>query len=288
MTIGDGVKSSLQRHRLEVVVPRRRGAAYGRHVRVRRFRLPDAVEETRDAAGPGTVLVDRGRVMNRARFRYDDRSWHPLVEALREQLRPSPPPYEESVLARYFERFQPATVHDVLLGPDQPRRVVAGWPAVDELLDVWSATDGKVRDVEERLRRRGGRWPSQSFGPNDVPDGRDHLERTADIYRSMRDTGFRPADFDDGFLTGYFLVDGDDYRLVVGRGNHRMAALTALDVDQVPVLLRTTHPPVVARDQLRRWTIDGGGLFSAEEATALFDCFFRPDEVVRARRWGLA
>jgi hypothetical protein len=282
------VKLELRRRGVEVAVPRCQEPAKLRHARVRRFHLPPTMAATEGAVGPDTYLVDLDRVVNRARFRYGPGAWHPFVAALAEQQDRPGLPYTESVLARFYERFQPETVHDVLLGERAPRGVVACWPAVDQLLDVWSVTDRRVQRVEARLAAVATRWPSQFLGPNVVIHGRDHLERILQTHRSIRDSGYRPGDFADGVPTGYLLVDGEDYRVVVGHGNHRMAALTALGVERVPIRLRLPHPPVIAREDLRRWTVSGGGLYSDEEATALFDSYFADDGLERARALGLA
>jgi hypothetical protein len=282
------MKTELRRRRVEVVLPRRQELAMLRHARLRRFHLPRAVATTEGSAGLDTFLVDVDRVVNRARFRYGSASWHPFVVALAEQRAQPGLPYTESVLARFYERFTPTTVHDVLLGDRAPRGAVADWPAVDLLLDVWSVTDRHVERVRARVAAGDERWPSQYLGPNIVLHGRDHLERVLVTYRSIKESGYRPGDFADGVPTAYFLVDGEDYRVVVGHGNHRMAALTALGIERVPIRLRLPHPPVVARADLGRWTVAGGGLYSAEEAIALFDSYFADDGLERARALGLA
>lgn len=281
------VNRMLRRRRLELVLPRQRGAGAVTHTRIHRFSLPPEVDATWGSAGPDTVIVDLHRMVNRARFRYGSNTWHPFVAALQQTLAEPDRPYTDTVLARFYERFQPASVHDVLLDGRIPPGVVATWPAVDYLLDVWSATHRTVQDIRDRYLRRGKVWPSQFMGPNTVPHGRDHLERVQLIHASVRDTGYRPCDFADGVATGYFLVDGQDYRFVVGHGNHRMAALTMRGVARVPVRLRPPHPPVIARDDLRRWTLQGGGLYSHEEATALFDSYFVDDGLKRAENLGL-
>lgn len=282
------VKAMLRRRQIEVVLPRRQMIGTLGQIRLRRTRLPAAVEMTRDAASSQAVLVDLAFVVNRARFGFGAGSWHPYVAALRERLARPDHPYEMSVLARFYERFQPLTVHDVLLGDQSPHGEVASWPAVDALLDVWNVTDRRLRRVRSRVAGRQELPPSQYRGPTPLAHGRHHLERVLEVHQSIRDEGYRPGDFHDGVATGYFLVDGEDYRFVLGGGNHRMAALTVIGVSQVLVRTRLTHPPVVARGDLRRWTDSGGGLYSPEEASALFDSYFADDGAARAHALGLA
>lgn len=282
------LKNALRRCRVEIVRPPLGGAAHIRHTRIRRFELPEEVEATRGDAGPDTFVIDVDRSMNRARFGYGAKSWHPFVAALEEQLETGGLPYEKSLLAAFYEQFQPATIHDTLLGEDVPRRVLADWPAVNGLLDVWSATDRYVRRLTTKEAATDEPWPSQYRGPDVVPYGEDHLERVVRIHESMRDTGYRPYDFADGLATGYFLIEGDDYRFVVGHGNHQLTAVTVLGIPRVPVKLRYQHPPVITRGDLPRWTVAAGGLYSPAEADALFDSYFRDDGVTRARHLGLA
>ncbi|CAN5413117.1 hypothetical protein BH23ACT9_BH23ACT9_29040 [soil metagenome] len=281
-------KTALRRGRIELVLPRRQEVAAWRHARIRRFHLPAEIEATASAGGPDTFVVDLHRVVNRVRFRYGSGTWHPYVAALQEQLDGFEGDFEDSVLVRFYERFRPSTVHDALLGDGIPRGVLAGWPAVDNLLEVWSVTERHVGEVKARMARSDTPWTSQYLGPTPLLHSREHLERIEEAYTSIRTTGYRPSAYADGVVTGYFLVDGDDYRFVVGDGNHRLAALTLVDVNRIPVRLRLPHPPVVARDNLDRWTVEGGGLYSAEEASALFDSFFTDDGLERARLLGLS
>jgi len=89
-------------------------------------------------------------------------------------------------------------------------------------------------------------------------------------------------------VTGHFQTRGDDYRFILGHGNHRAAALSVLGYPQIGVRLREPHPPVVAMSDLARWTTRRGGLLDMAEAEEVFARFFRDDSRQRAEALGIA
>jgi hypothetical protein len=105
-----------------------------------------------------------------------------------------------------------------------------------------------------------------------IVEGKHEFDRLITTFRSIRANGYRPHDF--APITGYFIGSGDDFRFVVGSGNHRMAALAALGARRVNVALHS-HPAVVPLSQLTRWTVGHGGLFAPDTAHALFALYVR-------------
>lgn len=281
-----GIRRLLRERDVVLMVPPNRRVRDMRHLRIERLRLPNEVTASLGHAGPGTMLVDLARTLNRAAFSYGSTGWHPYVAALREHLQRPDLPYPDSVLAAFYARFQPRTVHDLLLYDGVRRATLDSWPAVDRLIDVWSAQRGDVLRTRARPADPTELPHSQYRGPTNHEFGARHLYRVVTAYESFREHGYRPELFDSGFVTGYFLTRGDDYRFVVGHGNHRLAALSVLGERNVTVTLRPTHPPVVDASALHRWTTPHGGLFEPHESRALHDRFFAEDSVSRASNLG--
>lgn len=90
----------------------------------------------------------------------------------------------------------------------------------------------------------------------------ERLKRVLDIVSH----DYRPEQFPP--VTGYFLASGQDVRLVVGSGNHRVSALVAMGVDTVEIALHS-HTAVVNAASLHLWSIREGGIFEPECALAL-------------------
>jgi hypothetical protein len=106
----------------------------------------------------------------------------------------------------------------------------------------------------------------------DVEAGRIEFRRALDVYRSIRDIGYRPEEHSP--ITGFFIGDDDVFRFVVGSGNHRAAALAALGVPDAEVALHS-HPAYVHLDQLGLWCQDDGGLFSRSTAALLHNVYVK-------------
>ena len=280
------VKSWLRGLHLEVVLPPSRRLTDLRHSRLHRYALPPDVASTLDAPGPSAMFVDLDRIVNRAGFGYGASAWHPFVAALHEHLDDPELPYEQTVLCAFYDRFQPRTVHDLLFDdPVEPRRVLATWPAIEPLVDVWPVTSAHVRDT--KTRAAGSAFPhSQYRGPTSELFGATHLRRIVETYESLRREGYRPDRY--GYASGYFVTDGCDYRFVLGHGNHRVAALSVLGERQVAVVFREAHPPVVSMQRLRRWTTEHGGMLDEAEARAVCHQLLHGDSVRRARALALA
>ena len=228
------------------------------------------------------------RVVNRAGFSYGRDGWHPYVAALEQWLAEPHLAYGDTVLAAFYARFRPQTVHELLLGgKGLSRGRLAGWPALDRLIDLWSATRRDVGRVSAEAAQHRDLAHSQYRGPTDPSVGAMHIHRVVTAYESFAQHGHQPDRFPSGFVTGYFLTQSDDYRFVVGHGNHRVAALRVLGYRHIPVVLRPSHPPVVARERLARWTTTRGGLLEPAEVDAVVGRFFADDSRERAVALGL-
>lgn len=280
------IKGVLRNRRIEVVVPPSRRPSDGHHVRVRRYDLPADVASTVHVPGRNAMYVDLERIVNRAGFAYGGSFWHPFVAALEQHLDDPGLPYERSVLHAFYERFQPRTVHELLFDDAAvSRRTLAGWPAIEPLIDVWPVTAAHVAWGMSSSDGRSELPHSQYRGPTSELFGAKHLRRVVEAYESFQREGYRPDAY--GFVSGYFITDSDDYRFVLGHGNHRMAALSVLGHRRVAVTLREAHPPVVERQRLDRWTRPRGGLLERDEAIAVFEQLLVGDSRERARRLGL-
>jgi hypothetical protein len=240
---------------------------------------------TRDVRRSFTVDLDR--VTTPSGFSYHPQGWHPYRATLAEYLADPELNYERSTLCAYYRNFQPATVQEALLedAPD-PLPPLSNWPTLLYLFKhIWGLTPRRVERI--LARREVEKGPRQQFGPQPDEEGRQHVERLVAAYESLRRDGYRPDDFPDGHLTGYFLVRGDDYRFVVFHGNHRLASMRELGIDRLRARFHPAHPPVVREDELERWTTARGGLLPPEVAARLFDKLFTERGDTKARNLGI-
>lgn len=252
---------------------------------VQRMRLPEPVIS--GFAQTTAFEVDLDRVTTPCAFSYHPNGWHPYRESLQQLIHDPDLPYEDSALRRFYDGFQPTTVQEVLLEDVRdPLDPIATWPALLPLFKhLWALTPRRVDEILASPHTQKG--ARQQFGPHPPEFGRLQLQRTWTAYESLRSRGYRPTEFPDGHLTGYFLVRDDDYRFVVFHGNHRLAAFEALGVTRVLARPHRGHPPVVDQRELHRWTDGRYGVFSPAVAQRLFDKLFDERGAHKAERLGL-
>jgi hypothetical protein len=238
-------------------------------------------------AQPVEVEVDLDKVTTPCGFSYHRDGWHPYRETLRELIERPDLPYGETTLCRFYEGFQPQSVQEVLLEEvEEPLEPIATWPPLLYLFKhVWELTPRHVAAIlRAPEEHKGGR---QQFGPQPPAFGQTQVERLWRVYESVRRVGYRPGRYPDDYLTGYFLVRGDDYRFMVFNGNHRLAAFKELGIERVRARPHRGHPPVVDADRLDRWSEGRYGVLPADVCRQLFDKSFDELGRAKAQRLGL-
>jgi hypothetical protein len=235
------------------------------------------------------VRVPLERIVSRVGFSHARDGWHPFVEAIREYEADRALRFEDSTLARLYERYRPANVHEVLLDHlATPLEPFCDWPPVVNLVRwVWAHNRHSVARI---LRESDAAGPDRAwthYGPHTREYGERELARIVSTYESIRGGGFDAAAYEARRMDGYFLTRGEEYRFVLLHGNHRVAALNVLGYEHVDVHARRFHPAVVDEGELQRWTVAGGGLYSGELVTNLFDMLFTETGRKKARRHGL-
>lgn len=229
--------------------------------------------------------VDLDRITTIAGFTYQRGGWSPYLSTLDEVLSNPDIPYEETTLFMYYELFKPQTAQDVLLPlVEYPVFPLGEWGPWSELImHPWSMTRRYLRAVDSKGRndRR------QEIGPQSVTSGRAHMARVLSVYYSISEDGFRPDEYRDGLLRGYFLVRGDDFRFMILHGNHRLAALRRLDITSIPVRIDQRHPPVVNESELHRRPRGERAVLGDDAAAILFKSQFESTGRERALALGL-
>jgi hypothetical protein len=248
------------------------------------MRLP--VPSTSTPLGPTTFEVDLAKVTTPLGFSYAPEGWHPYRDTLAELLAEPDLPYEQTTLARFYDGFHPTTVQEAILEHiEEPLEPVGAWPPLLPLFKhLWSLTP---RYVEQILANpKGVKGARQQFGPHPAEFGNFQAQRLVTSFRSL-EKGYRPDDFPDGYLTGYFLVRGGDYRFVVFHGNHRLAAFERLGIDRPLAVRHRGDPPVVDAAHLDRWVHGRYGVYPRRTAELLFEKLFTETGREKAERLGL-
>lgn len=135
----------------------------------------------------------------------------------------------------------------------------------------------------------GGTPPNKWFGPAERGFVLQVAKRIDTVVKSIQKKGFVTSGFDP---PSYFLLSLDtssglrDYRVVLNGGNHRVAVLSHLGWERVPLtVLPYFVAPEVRLSEIDRWPGVVDGTFSPESAEKLFMSFFRGDREILIDYW---
>ncbi len=242
--------------------------------------VPVGLEVTGSRSKVFEVEVKRCRSLNG--FGFNERAWNHFCAVLKEMQACPGLQYEDSILKRFYERFQPQSRQEQLFGalnaPLPP--LERGWTILP-----WVETKNRhLSPVESPHSRPGG---NHQYGPNSESFGREQCRRLLDNYTLIKRHGYIPEVFPDGYIQGYFLKDGADYRFYVNEGQHRMAAVGLLGFEQIRVKFNPDFLPVVDIKNIKKWPQVKSGLYSKAVAEKVFYYYFIEDGRRKAKELGL-
>jgi len=170
----------------------------------------------------------------------------------------------------------------------QPYRVASGGPG-DKPVAPWkearrrpaNTADGRLQRTEFReIARELGVRPEEirghiAGGPVTGAFGEVTFRRLARLYDSVVSEGFRPDQSEASYPSGACYLRGDDFRVTVGSGKHRVTVLLALGWTKIPVELgHRKAPAATCREEVGGWPNVRSGLYTPEEALRHFDACF--------------
>lgn len=244
-----------------------------------RTRPPVFVEAERapDAAyrmGPVVFTVPVDRCLYPYGYSFGPKGWHPFVATLRAYARDRSLTYERSPLQAFYERFQPASVLELLYPPEVVSRrrgsPLGSFPLSEfEAFLPWHGKPAPRRSETELPAHYG----HQGYGPVSPEKGELEFERLRATFESIERRGYRPREIAGGDITGYFLTDADRFRFIIRAGQHRMAALAALGHERVQVAFTADHCRLVDVRTVSLWPLVRNGPYDRELAELLVDMF---------------
>ena len=179
-------------------------------------------------------------------FNYAIDGWDPFVMCAREFIADAELTFETSVLARYYDAWQPRDAAEATLcfAPGEPP--LGGRPShlfalYPWLPDSFEEFDAYVRSWVRRDNEEHGHATSsieregyKVHGPVSHAVGQLEFRRLTQLVSSIRMSGYDRAHGD------VFVIqvrDGSESRFIEQGGMHRMAAMTALGHDSIPARL---------------------------------------------------
>lgn len=194
-----------------------------------------------------------------------------------------------AVLRAYYEAVQPGNAAQWLdISPDSALATEPPWAAV---LPWRARTVASYRQVHEEaalVENRSVGWDvgiSEGWlpcGPVSERKIRIEAERILRVLRLIKENGYIRSDEPDGDIRVTALVDeAHAWRWLVSAGSHRAAAVAALGYESIPVRVNL----VISRGDAPFWKHVVEGLFSLDEALAVFDRIFHGHPNRVAQGW---
>lgn len=226
------------------------------------------------------VEVDHCRSLNG--FNYNGDGWNHFTAVLQELLDDPDLTYDKSILKKFYDSFQPQSRQEQFFGSESKvlPPLDRGWT----LLPWVDTKNRRFNPVESPVLNVGG---NPHYGPNSDDFGTHVCRRLLATYMLLSQYGYQPEIFPDGYIQGYLLKDGSDYRFYVNEGQHRMAAVGLLGFKTIKARFNPDFLPVVDLKNIKTWPQVRRGLYSEGAAERVFRYYFEEDGRRKAEALGL-
>jgi hypothetical protein len=213
-------------------------------------------------------------------------SAHPFIRTLRDHARGNCRSYDHSALSDFYASFQPQSAADViglpghaLLSECTPFASALPWehltPAENETFLQAICTRDYI-DNGFKLTAAAG-W--KGWGPISHEAGEAEFSRLLRVFKAIGTTGYQRHPALDGDIEGQIMKHDSDYRIMISRGQHRIAALAAIGMTKAPIRLL---PQIISRSDAAFWPNVVRGYYTSEQALAVFDRIFHGRQPDRA------
>jgi hypothetical protein len=206
-------------------------------------------------------------------FPFASTTLQPFVRTVRQYLEEKSLRYCDSALKEYFDDVQPRNLWELLSLSEDPNPDLLTFPPF-ALVMPWDATslEKKRRSRTMVIRRENARRGANlgiehgaKVGPVSIEKGQLEFRALTRLTESILSQGYIRNDGPRGDIRGWILINrAGDVRYVVRSGKHRIAVLTALGFESVP--LRICFARVPRLSEVDRWPHVIDGLFTREQA----------------------
>lgn len=233
--------------------------------------IPSGMEAL-DSSSP-TVEVALDKCVDWQGFTYTSKGWHYLCETIKEYRKKPKIMYRHSILYKYYSLYQPKSMFECLMCEDAYDPVNGDGPWVPL---PWGM--GHRRVLEEG---------NQHYGPNSKTFIRKEFKRLIHVYEKLKAEGYQPTQNHDGFVKGYFLKKGNDYRFLITGGQHRIAAMATLGYESILARIPPRRKRVIDLEDREEWDQVVNGTYSPELASHVFHMYFESNGREKAFLYGL-
>ncbi|MBN9654820.1 methyltransferase domain-containing protein [Halobacillus sp. GSS1] len=220
-----------------------------------------------------TVEVSIDKCVDWQGFSYTDEGWHYLCETIKEYKKKPKISYRHSTLFQYYSLYQPTSMFECLMCEDDYDPLI--------LDDPWIPLPWGMG--HRRVPGEG----NQHYGPNTKTFIRKEFTRLIHVYKKLKAEGYQPTQYHDGFIKGYFLKKGMDYRFLITGGQHRIASLAVMGENLILARIPPRMKRVIDLNDIMEWDQVRMGNYSKETASHVFHMYFESTGRDKASLYGL-
>ena len=217
--------------------------------------------------------------------------WHYFTSMVRNIGR-----LQQETIVASFVRYLELTTHDNVFGGFRLNlRGSEGLkdfsPSALPFLTPWSPFDiSRIEDnvavvvKEEKLSKvneGGGHSPLKDLFHLAL----NHYNRLSDLLSQIKEKGYDMSSNPDDPVMGYVLTRENDHRILIFSGQHRVAVMSALNSESIPV--RFVNKLIIDQAGVDQWPLIRKGLWNKEDALLYFNHLFEFDSGAWAKEQGL-
>jgi mRNA-degrading endonuclease HigB of HigAB toxin-antitoxin module len=227
-----------------------------------------------------------GKCMGHYWQSFSDDGWHFLREQVKQlkeiNLAKVNLNVTESVLYKYYEDFQPVTIYEAakklniksseslgILG-NQRTKAYTKYELMDSNMTSSIRSESSHTSDDELMPDS----DSYHCGPRNKDQIMKEITRLTQIYQSISRSGYKPDIYDDGYIRGNFVSNGNNWIFHVTGGNHRLATIAELDYKWLTVRLQPGRPKNINLNNLKCLPAIRSGAILESEASALYEPYF--------------
>jgi hypothetical protein len=205
--------------------------------------------------------------------------WSYLSATVAEMAQKADIRYEDSILRRYYDKWQPRNwAHILFPGQESqvgllnqtPVRVYTPALPWAQKFTYLGNQRGQFEFVSEPV-------PDSEFhshGPMQPEHGQREFSRIKSVYEKIKDGGYIPELHADGYVRGYFLRRDSEVRFIVTGGQHRVGVLGALGFETFRAKFQPGRARCIDLADVKQWPAVRSGLYSPLEAEHIFNQVF--------------
>ncbi len=222
-------------------------------------------------------------------FNYGRAGWHPFVEAIRLHKNGKSEDEVSSMLIDYWQKTYASNALDELQanlnGPDYLKNLKPDGVGYRIPFSKVNQDDVEKKVIKGRIKEEGLVKVNPRKGSLNKSYLRSikHYIRCVSTYESIKSYGYN-RQLANNDITGVLLERGNEYKVLIRYGQHRIAALSALGFTTAPVRLQWG---IIRKEEVDNWLLVKAGLWDKHNACIYFDYLFDFNSSSWAKERGL-